>query len=116
MGIWDRGRLRNSVGIETRHNYFTPLIPKGTQLPFALTESFTTADLNQSSIKIKALQGESTQASANKRLGLFEVVDIPPGAPGAAKIHITFHLDAHGSLRVSAKDEGTGRDLPVVRR
>jgi molecular chaperone DnaK len=115
MGIWDRGRLRNSVGIETKYDHFTSLIPKGTKLPFALTESFTTGDLNQTSLKIKALQGESTQASANKRLGSFEVVDIPPGAPGATKIYITFHLDAHGSLRVSAKDYGTGRDLPVVR-
>jgi hypothetical protein len=62
MGIWGRGRLRNSVGIETKYDHFTP-----------------------------------------------------PGAPGATKIYITFHLDAHGSLRVSAKNYGTGRDLPVVR-
>jgi molecular chaperone DnaK len=116
MGIWDRGRLRNSVGIETKHDHFTSLIPKGTRLPFALTESFTTTEPSQTSITIKALQGESTQASANKRLGSFEVVDVPSHAPRPPKIYVTFHLDTHGSLRVSAKDEGTGRDLPVVRR
>lgn len=115
MGNWGRRRLRNSVGIKTGHDRFTPLIPKGTPLPVSLTETFTTADPNQSSIEIKPFQGENSLASSNKPLGSFEVTEIPPADPGKPVIHVTFHVDAHGALSITAKDADTGWDLPVLR-
>lgn len=115
MSIWDRSRLRHSVGIETGGQWFTPLIPKGTRLPFSLTETFTTEEPNQTSIKIKPLPGENSLASFNKRLGLFEVTDILPAGPREPMIRVTFHVNAKGALRITARD-GTGRDLPVLRR
>ena len=57
MGIWDRGRLRHSIGIETKGGRVTPLIPKGAPLPASLTETFTTADPNQPSIELRPFQG-----------------------------------------------------------
>jgi hypothetical protein len=77
MSFWDRGRLRHSVGIETKGGRFTPLIPKGVPLPTSVTETFTTADPDQASIKLKPFRGESQRVSLNKGLGLFEVTEIP---------------------------------------
>jgi molecular chaperone DnaK len=116
MGIWNRGRLRHSVGIETKGGRFTPLIPKGTALPVSLTETFTTADPDQPSIKIKPFQGENPLAAFNQRLGVFEVTDIPPASPGEPLIQVTFHVDAQGAFSITARDAGAGRDLPVLRR
>ena len=116
MTIGDRGRLRHSIGIETGNDTFTLLIRKGTRLPVSLTETFTTADPNQSSIKITPLQGGNRRASLNTRLGLFEVTEIPPAGPGMPQIHVTFHVDTHGVLSITAKDADSGWDLPVLRR
>ena len=116
MGIWNRGRLRHSVGIETKGGRFTPLIRKGAPLPVSVTETFTTADPNQPSIQLKPFQGENSLASFNEGLGVFDVTEIPPAGPGEPLIHVTFHVDAQGALGITARDERTGRDLPVLRR
>jgi molecular chaperone DnaK len=116
MGLWSRGGLPHSLGIETRHGKFTPLIPKGTPLPVSLTETFTTGDQNQSSLKIKPFQGEKPFAARNKRLGLFEVTEIPPAGPGEPLIEVTFHVDARGAFSITARDASTGLDLPVLQR
>ena len=116
MSFWDRGRLRHSVGIETKGGRFTPLIPKGVPLPTSVTETFTTADPDQASIKLKPFRGESQRVSFNKGLGLFEVTEIPLASPGEPQIYVTFHVDARGELSITARDEVTGRDLPVLRR
>ena len=116
MSIWGRGRLRHSVGIETQGGRFTQLIPKGSPLPASVTETFTTADPNQPSIQLKAFQGESRLASLNQGLGLFDVTEVPPASPGEPLIYVTFHVDAQGELSITARDQGTGRDLPVLRR
>jgi molecular chaperone DnaK len=116
MGVWNRGGLEHSVGIETRGGKFTRLITRGTPLPASVTETFTTADPNQSSIKIKPFQGEKPRAARNTSLGLFEVTEIPPAAPGVPKIEITFHVDAGGVVSITARDAHTRQDLPVVRR
>jgi molecular chaperone DnaK len=115
MGISDSGRLRHSVGIETSGGRFTRLIRKGAALPVSLTETFTTAEAGQTSIKIKPFQGERPLAAFNKRLGLFEVTEIPPANPGQPVIQVTFHVDADGAFSMTARDAGTGRDLPVLR-
>lgn len=116
MGIWNRGRLRHSVGIETKGGRFTPLIRKGAPLPVSVTETFTTADPNQPSIQLKPFQGENRLASFNEGLGVFDVAEIPPAGPGEPLIYVTFHVDAQGALSITARDNGTGRDLPVLRR
>ena len=116
MGILDRGRLRHSVGIETKGGRFTPLIPKGTPLPASVTETFSTADPDQPSIQLRPFQGENPLASSNKALGVFHVTEIPPARPGEPLIYVTFHVDAQGALSITAKDNGTGRNLPVLRR
>jgi molecular chaperone DnaK len=115
MSIWGRGRLRHSVGIETKGGRFTRLIPKGAPLPASVTETFTTADPNQPSIQLKPFQGESPLVSLNQGLGLFEVTEIPAAGPGEPQIYVTFHVDAQGVLGITAWDQGTGRDLPVLR-
>src|ERR1700722_5369179 len=116
MRIWDRGRLRHSVGIETKGGRFTPLIQKGARLPASVTETFTTSDLNQLSIQLKPFQGESSLVSFNQQLGHFEVTEIPPANPREPLIYVTFQVDAQGELSITARDEGTGLDLPVLRR
>ena len=116
MGIWKRGGLSHSLGIETVGGKFTPLILKGTRLPAAVTETFTTAEPNQPSIKIKPFQGEMCLATLNKRLGLFEVTEIPPAGPGEPLIEISFHVDTGGAFSITARDGHTGQDLPVLQR
>jgi len=116
MRIWDRGRLRHSVGIETKGGRFTPLIQKGARLPASVTETFTTSDLNQLSIQLKPFQGESSLVSFNQQLGHFEVTEIPPANPREPLIYVTFQVDAQGELSITAWDAGTGRALPVLRR
>jgi molecular chaperone DnaK (HSP70) len=114
VGIWNRGGLQHSVGIRTDHGRFTPLIAKGTPLPVSVTETFTTADPNQSSIKIKPFQGENSVAARNKSLGLFEVAEIPPADPGEPLIEVTFRVDVGGAFSIVARDAHTGHDLPVL--
>ena len=116
MGIWNRGGLSHSLGIETKHGKFTRLIAKGTPLPVSVTETFTTADPNQSSIKIKPFQGERSLAARNSGLGMFEVTEIPPAGPGEPLIQVTFHVDAGGAFSITARDAHTGQDLPVLQR
>ena len=115
MGIWGRDRLRHSVGIETKGGRFTPLIRRGTRLPVSVTETFTTADPEQTSIKIHPFQGEHRRTAANTSLGLFEVTEIPPAGPGEPQIEVTFHLDAQGKLSITARDVVADEKLPVWR-
>jgi molecular chaperone DnaK len=64
----------------------------------------------------RIFQGECPLASSNQRLGHFDVTEIPPANPGEPLIYVTFRVDAQGELSITARDEGTGRDLPVLRR
>jgi molecular chaperone DnaK len=103
----------HSIGIETRGGAFTPLLGQGMPLPVSVTEIFTTAERNQSSIKIRCLQGEEPSAARNMELGVFEVTEVPPGDRGEPQIEITFHVDTSGAFSITARDAHTGRDLPV---
>jgi molecular chaperone DnaK len=128
MGIWNRwkrgglpqspgtGTLPCSVGIETKGGRFTPLIARGAPLPVWVTETFTTAEPDMSSIQIRPFQGEHPVAARNMGLGLFEVTQIPPGGRGEPQIEVTFHVDASGAFTMTARDARAGRDLPVLER
>jgi molecular chaperone DnaK (HSP70) len=109
------GFLPASVGIQTRGDVFTPLLAKGSLLPAARTEIFTTSDLNQAAIKITAFQGEHARATKNVALGVYEVTGFAPAKPGKPQIHVTFQVDTDGLLSVLAIDRASGRVLPVSR-
>ncbi len=103
-----------TLGIETLGGVMTPLIEKNTTIPTKKTQTFSTADDNQTAVTIHALQGERKQSSQNKSLGRFDLADIPPAPRGVPQIEVAFDLDANGILNVSAKDKATGKEQSIV--
>ncbi|MDR3417016.1 MAG: molecular chaperone DnaK [Nevskia sp.] len=103
-----------SLGIETLGGKMTKLIEKNTTIPTRKTETFTTADDNQTAVTVHVLQGEREIASANKSLGKFDLADIPPAPRGMPQVEVTFDIDANGILNVSAKDKATGKSQSIV--
>ena len=103
-----------SLGIETLGGVLTKLIEKNTTIPTKATQTFSTADDNQTAVTIHVLQGERERASDNKSLGRFDLADIPPAPRGLPQIEVTFDIDANGILNVSAKDKATGKEQRIV--
>jgi molecular chaperone DnaK len=103
-----------TLGIETRGGIMTQLIERNTTIPTRKAEVFSTAEDNQPSVEVHALQGEREMASGNKSLGKFQLTGIPPAPRGIPQIEVAFDIDANGILNVSAKDLGTGREQKVV--
>jgi len=102
-----------SLGIETLGGVMTKLIEKNTTIPTNASQTFSTADDNQTAVTVHVLQGEREQASANKSLGRFDLSDIPPAPRGMPQIEVSFDIDANGILHVSAKDKATGKQQSI---
>lgn len=103
-----------SLGIETMGSVMTKLIEKNTTIPTKASQTFSTAENNQTAVTVHVLQGEREVATANKSLGRFDLSDIPPAQRGVPQIEVTFDIDANGILNVSAKDKATGKEQKIV--
>jgi molecular chaperone DnaK len=103
-----------SLGIETLGGILTKVIEKNTTIPTKASQTFSTADDNQTGVTIHVLQGERDRASDNKSLGRFDLTDIPPAPRGMPQIEVAFDIDANGILNVSAKDVKTGKEQRIV--
>ena len=103
-----------SLGIETMGGVMTKLIEKNTTIPSKASQTFSTAEDNQTAVTIHVLQGEREMSSGNKSLGRFDLQDIPPARRGTPQIEVSFDIDANGILNVSAKDKATGKEQSVV--
>jgi len=103
-----------SLGIETQGGVFTKLIEKNTTIPTKKSQVFSTAENNQPAVTVKVGQGERELFQYNKLLGEFSLGDIPPAPRGVPQIEVTLDIDANGILKVSAKDQGTGKENKIT--
>ncbi len=102
-----------SLGVETKNDTFTVVIPRNTTIPTKKSMIFTTTVDNQTKVRIHVLQGEREIASANKSLGYFDLVGIRPAPKGIPQIEVTFEIDVDGIVKVTARDRDTGKEQSI---
>jgi molecular chaperone DnaK len=103
-----------SLGVETLGGLSTKVIERNTTIPARRTETFSTADDNQSAVDINVLQGERERASDNRSLGRFRLEGIRPAPRGVPQVEVTYDIDANGILNVSARDKDTGAEQRIT--
>lgn len=102
-----------SLGIETMGGVMTKLIDANTTIPTNKSQVFSTAADNQPAVDIHVLQGERPMVAGNKTIGRFQLADIPPARRGEPQIEVIFDIDANGILKVTAKDQKTGKEQHI---
>ena len=102
-----------SLGIETLGGVFTKIIEKNTTIPTKASQTFSTAEDNQSAVTVHVLQGEREQARYNKSLAKFDLTGIEPAPRGMPQVEVSFDIDANGIVHVTAKDKKTGKEQKV---
>src|SRR5919205_382865 len=102
-----------SLGIETLGGVTTVLIQRNTTIPTKKSETFSTAEDNQTTVEIHVLQGERQMAQDNRTIGKFQLTGIPPAPRGMPQVEVTFDIDANGILHVTAKDKATGKEQKI---
>jgi molecular chaperone DnaK len=102
-----------SLGIETMGGVFTKIIEKNTTIPTKASQTFSTAEDNQSAVTVHVLQGEREQARYNKSLARFDLQGIDAAPRGMPQVEVSFDIDANGIIHVSAKDKKNGKEQRV---
>jgi molecular chaperone DnaK len=103
-----------SLGLETLGGVNTRVIERNTTIPARRTETFSTAEDNQSAVDVVVLQGERERAADNRALGRFRLEGIRPAPRGEPQVDVTFDIDANGIVNVSARDKDTGAEQRIT--